>query len=53
LQEYYASGRSDIRAFDFTRGGEKYKKDIGCENKPVSGLAFSLRCYKSEESSLH
>lgn len=43
LQEQYSSNSYGIKVFDFTRGGEKYKKDIGCVDKPVFSLFFSLR----------
>ena len=43
LQEYCNSERDDISVFDFTRGGEKYKTDIGCADKPTSGIVFSLK----------
>lgn len=42
LKEYYDAGRNDIAAFDFTRGDEKYKYDIGCSNRFTSGLEFKL-----------
>ena len=53
LEEYYASGRDDIKVFDFTRGGEKYKKDIGCKSKPVFGLVFSLCRQRTSDKALH
>ncbi|MBE7065538.1 MAG: GNAT family N-acetyltransferase [Ruminococcaceae bacterium] len=42
LKEYYEAGRNDIAAFDFTRGGEKYKHDIGCSDRLTSGLEFRI-----------
>ena len=38
IEEYYQTSRQDIRILDFTRGGEGYKKKIGCTDRPVSGF---------------
>lgn len=40
LEEMYKSGQPVIRSFDFTKGGEKYKKDIGCTKTYMRNLQF-------------
>ena len=32
-----------VKTIDFTRGGEKYKYDLGCEGTPVCNLAFAFK----------
>lgn len=32
-----------VEVIDFTRGNEKYKYDLGCENVPVCNLSFSFK----------
>ena len=32
-----------VKTIDFTRGGEKYKFDLGCEGTPVCNIAFAFR----------
>jgi len=36
-------GSETVKIVDFTRGGEKYKYDLGCENVPVCNLSFELK----------
>jgi len=38
IEEYYQNQDGCIRVFDFTRGGEGYKKTIGCTQRPVSSI---------------
>lgn len=41
VEEYYQQARQDIRIIDFTRGGEGYKKTIGCTVRRTNSLRFS------------
>lgn len=41
LEEQYQAPVQDIRVLDFTRGGEGYKKKIGCTERPVSGFYWT------------
>lgn len=38
IEEYYQRARENIQIIDFTRGGEGYKKTIGCTQRPVSSI---------------
>ena len=42
LQEQYEAGNKDIIALDFTRGGEKYKADMGGKIKNCWCVRFKL-----------
>jgi hypothetical protein len=43
IEELYENNNTDIKAFDFTRGGEKYKHDIGADAKYSYQVYFTLR----------
>ncbi len=44
LNEIYENGAAqNIVVFDFTRGGEKYKTDIGCRFKKCLSMSFQLK----------
>lgn len=38
IEEYYQNQDGRIRVIDFTRGGEGYKKTIGCTQRPVFSI---------------
>lgn len=40
VEEQYETEEKFIRILDFTRGGEGYKKTIGCTDLPVSSFYF-------------
>lgn len=42
LEEYFKSNRDDISAFDFTRGGERYKFDMGGQIKNCWCVKFKI-----------
>lgn len=42
LEELYQNNNITIKAFDFTRGGEKYKHDIGADRKNTFTVYFEL-----------
>ena len=42
LQESYEKASCPFRILDFTRGGEAYKKSVGCTEKKVNTLTFSI-----------
>lgn len=42
LEELYENNNTEIKSFDFTRGGEKYKHDIGADEKDAYTVYFNL-----------
>lgn len=42
IEEQYKEGADDIKVFDFTRGGERYKTDMGGSKKETYRIDFSI-----------
>lgn len=42
IEELYAAENNQIKVFDFTRGGESYKKDLGAEVKMSYRIDFKI-----------
>ncbi len=43
VEEYYQKQGNHIRMIDFTRGGEGYKKNIGCTDRPAISVTFDYK----------
>ena len=42
IQEQYESGDKKIKVLDFTRGGERYKEDMGASKKSAWAISFRI-----------
>lgn len=42
IQEQYESGDKKVKVFDFTRGGERYKEDMGASKKSAWAITFKI-----------
>lgn len=42
IQEQYESGDKKVKVLDFTRGGERYKEDMGASKKSAWAITFKI-----------